>query len=179
MKRTFGKLQFSNLLVLLAFSIRDLGFSFTEIFVKHDHFLELWTSWVFYFWDISFIIAFMLLWTIVENIGIGPDLVLAHHCFQPKIRSVTYSVHGVSCTDTTLLHIACSYWLSLLLCSMVAGSEDVPAFLLYLPLVQGSLRFIKALFMYYSNRLCIYFIFALYTLFLEAHDLYYQFLGIV
>ncbi|XP_070048084.1 uncharacterized protein [Nicotiana tomentosiformis] len=77
--------------------------------------------------------------------------------------------------DIILGEILC--WLLLLLCSMVAGSEDVPAFLLYLPLVQGSLRFIKALFMYYSNRLCIYFIFALYTLFLEAHDLYYQFFG--
>jgi len=57
-------------------------------------------------------------------------LVEARHYFQPTGRFVTYSVHGVGCTDTTLLHIACRYWLSLLLCSMVAGSEDVPAFLL-------------------------------------------------
>jgi len=123
--KDLGKLFFSNLFIFLEISVNDLGFSLMylkgrTIFRNHDL-------------DEHFISELLIILFALRCYGLlvlDPTLVKARHCVQHKVKFVTYSVHGVGCTDTTLLHIVCRCWLLLLLCSMVAGFEDVSASLL-------------------------------------------------
>jgi len=63
-------------------------------------------------------------WLLVLDLTFVPT----RHYFQPNVRFVTYWVHGVGCTHTTLVHLACRCWLLMLLWSTGAGIEDVLAF---------------------------------------------------